>query len=69
MVLQPSRPGFMLAGGLVFLLLPFLWASFSNQPVSRGLVIAGVAIALVFFALAVQYRRQLRGRVDVPPSA
>ena len=29
MALQPSRPGFMIAGGLVFLLLPVLWASFT----------------------------------------
>lgn len=68
MALQPSRPGFMFAGALFFLLLPFLWASFSDQPVSRNLVISGIAVALVFVLLAIQYRRQLRARADVPPS-
>lgn len=69
MALQPSRPGFMLVGGLIFLVLPFLWANATNQPVNVRLVIAGIVAALVFFALAVQYRRQLRARADAPPNA
>jgi hypothetical protein len=67
MALQPSRPGFMAAGGIVFLLIPFVLASFTNQPVNTVGVIVGVVIALVFFSLALQYRRQLRARADVGP--
>ena len=68
MALQPSRPGFMAAGGIVFLLLPFLWASFTNQPVSTVGIIVSIVIALVFFSLALQYHRKLRARVDSPSS-
>ena len=69
MALQPSRPGFMLAGALVFLALPFLWASFAQTPVDKRLVAAGIAVAVVFLALAAQYRRQLRDRTGAPPAA
>jgi LPXTG-motif cell wall-anchored protein len=68
MALQPSRPGFMFAGALVFLVLPFLWARFTGQRVNTSFVIVGIAIALVFVLLAIRYRRQLRARADVPPS-
>jgi hypothetical protein len=60
MALQPSRPGFMYAGALVFLALPFLWATFTEQPINWRLVAVAVVIAIVFFTLAAQYRRQLR---------
>jgi hypothetical protein len=69
MGLQPSRPGFMLVGALVFLALPFLWATFAQQTVDMRFVAACIIVALVFIALAVQYHRQLRGRTDTPPAA
>lgn len=69
MALRPSRPAFLLAGALLFLALPFLWATFAGQPVDRRFVVVGAVMALVFIALAAQYRRQLRGRTDAPPTA
>lgn len=69
MALQPSRPGLMLVAALLFLALPFLWANFAGEAVDRRLVVAGVVVALVFLALAAQYRRQLRGGPGAPPSA
>ena len=69
MALQPSRPGFMLAGALVVLVLPFLWASLSRHAVDRRWVVAGVVMALVFVALAAQYSRQARGRSGAPSAA
>lgn len=69
MALQPSRPGFMLAGALVFLVLPFLWATFTGQPADRRFAGVCVVLAFVFIALGVQYRRQLRSQADVPPRA
>jgi hypothetical protein len=60
MALQPSRPGFMIAGALVFLVLPFLWAEVTKASLDIRLVATGAAVALLFLALAVRYRRQLR---------
>ena len=69
MALQRSRPGFLFAGAVVFLALPFLFASFSRQPVSAWFVAVGIAIAVLFLALAFQSRRQQRTRADSPPAA
>lgn len=69
MALQPSRPGFLYVGALIFLVLPFLWANISHEPVSLLLVALGIVIAGVCVALALQYRRQRRPSTDAPPAA
>ncbi|NUO64721.1 MAG: hypothetical protein HOQ11_02590 [Gemmatimonadaceae bacterium] len=69
MGLQPSRPAFLVAGAIVFLALPFLWGSVSHEPLSLRLVGLGIAMAVVFLALAAQYRRQRRAQADGSPAA
>jgi hypothetical protein len=69
MALQPSRPGFLIVAALVFLALPFVWADLGRQPVDRRIVAACVVMAVVFVALALQYRRQSRAGVGSPPPA
>ena len=53
MAIRSSRPGMMIAGGVVFLAIPFLWANQTNTPLNW----LGVALAA-----AVAIQRGLRER-------
>jgi hypothetical protein len=59
----------MIAGGIVFLAIPFLWANETNTPLTWRGVALGVAIAVLFFYLAAKYRREARDGQIPPPSS
>jgi hypothetical protein len=64
---QKSRPGMMVIGGLLFLLVPFLWAQAMDSALDWRLMALCMAVAALFFYLAAKYRR-LRSS-SVPPAA
>jgi hypothetical protein len=66
MASKTSRPGFMIVGGIIFLLLPGLLARADNRPLNARLLGLGVAVAALFFYLAFKYHRN--SAKSVPPA-
>ena len=64
MARTPSRPGYLILGGLVFLVLPFIFHVFSGDQLERNWVIGGALISLLFFVTAYQ-SWQLRRNASV----
>ena len=60
MARTPSRPGYLIAGGLVFLLLPIAFSLWDNRPIERNWVLGGIAACLYFFGMAYQSHRLMR---------
>jgi hypothetical protein len=69
MARQKSRPSMMIVGGLLFLVMPVLWARASNAPLNWRLMIGCSVIAIVFFYLAAKYSRLRRDASAIPPAA
>ena len=67
MARTPSRPGILILGGLVFLLLPIAFPIWAGTPILRNWVLGGIAASLVFFGLAYQ-SYQLTRKPNVPGS-
>jgi hypothetical protein len=60
MARQTSNPGLMIAGGVVFLVMPFLWSKATGDALSTRSVIVGLLLAALFFYLAAKYHRERR---------
>jgi ABC-type enterobactin transport system permease subunit len=59
----------MVVGGLIFLVLPWLWAKMNQQSLDWRIMAVGIAIAALFFVMAAQYRRERRAVSAPPPAA
>lgn len=61
MTRPPSRPSFLIAGVLVFLLLPLLYPLWSGEAVRPRWMGFGAVLALYFLYMAYDSRKRLRG--------
>lgn len=68
MARTPSRPGFLIAGAVVFALLPFIFSMWTGQPFSMTWCAVGLVISVLFLYLAYGSHRRhqtMTGRPEV----
>ena len=69
MARTPSRPGYLIVGGLVVLMLPIAFPLWDGTPIQRNWVLGGIAACILLFGEAYKSHRSMRKPPASAPTA